>query len=177
MLSYQALSASTQTLTAINHSRELLLEHSMGLLGAWALLNLLVSGFLVTRTDARTPKHYFHQMNIGWNFVNAVLAVAGILRAHPNQVAGLDLATSLTEQFTTEKILLLNVGLDVAYLACGSWLRARAVSVYQRPERLLGFGQSLWLQGGFLFLFDLGLYVRYHPFANDLLGFLPPLPS
>ncbi|WP_324674906.1 DUF6992 family protein [Hymenobacter sp. GOD-10R] len=160
-------------MNAINHSRELMIEHGMGMLGAWALLNLLVSGYFAARTDTRTEIHYFHQMNIGWNFVNAVLAVAGILRAHPNQVAGMNLATSLTEQFTTEKILLFNAGLDVAYLACGSWLRARAASALQRPERLLGFGQSLWLQGGFLLLFDLGLYLRYHSFANELLGLLP----
>jgi len=168
MLIYQV-----QALDVLNRSRELMLERNMGLLGAWALLNLLVSGYFVARTGARTELHYFHQMNVGWNFVNAVLAVTGILRAHPNQVAGLDLATSLNDQFTVEKILLLNAGLDVAYLACGSWLRARAASAHRLPERLLGFGQSLWLQGGFLLLFDLGLYLRYHSFANEMLGLLP----
>jgi len=166
-----------QTLAAINQSRELLLEHSMGVLGAWALLNLLVSGYFVARTDARHEQHYLHQMNVGWNFVNAMLAVAGILRAHPNYVAGLSLADSLVGQFSTEKILLLNVGLDVTYIACGSWLRARAASARRLPQRLQGFGRSLWLQGGFLFLFDLGFYLRYHPFAAELLRLLPDVKS
>jgi hypothetical protein len=173
MVDYQALSSGAPAMNAINHSRELMLEHGMGLLGTWALLNLLVSGYLATQSDVRTETYYFHQMNIGWNFVNALLAVAGILRAHPNQVEGMDLAISLAEQFTTEKILLFNAGLDVAYLACGSWLRARSASAHKLPERLLGFGRSLWLQGGFLLLFDLGLYLRYHSFANELLALLP----
>jgi len=177
MPDYQFITFSPQLLATINKSRELLLEHSMGALGAWALLNLLISGYFVARTDKRTEPHYFHQMNVGWNFVNALLAVTGILRAHPNHVEGMDLATSLTAHFTTEKILLFNAGLDVAYLACGSWLRVRAASAQRLPERLLGFGRSLWLQGGFLFLFDLGFYLRYHPFATELLNLLPAVKS
>ncbi|UOQ53652.1 DUF6992 family protein [Hymenobacter cellulosivorans] len=162
-------------LPALNHGRELLAEHGMAVLGTWALLNLLVSGYLVARTDARSETHYFHQMNVGWNFVNAVLAVVGIVRANPNHVTGLTLAASLEAQFDFEKILLLNVGLDVAYLAIGSGLRARGQATEsQRPERLLGFGRSLWLQGGFLLLFDTGFYLLYHRYAAALLALVQP---
>jgi len=82
-------------------------------------------------------------MNVGWNLVNAGLAVFGLLSAHPGQVAGLSLADSLTAQFNFEKILLLNAGLDVAYIATGSWLRARAASADRRPERLLVAGVAI----------------------------------
>ncbi|TGE21628.1 hypothetical protein E5K00_15230 [Hymenobacter aquaticus] len=167
-------SAPATLLPALNHSRELLAEQGMAVLGTWALLNLLVSGYRVARTDPRTEAHYFHQMNVGWNFVNAVLAVVGILRAHPGQVAGLTLAASLSAQFDFEKILLLNVGLDVAYLVTGSWLRTRGLVAGKRPERLLGFGRSLWLQGGFLLFFDLGFYLMYHRFAAALLALVQP---
>ncbi|UOQ72823.1 DUF6992 family protein [Hymenobacter cellulosilyticus] len=164
----------TTALPALNHGRELLAEHGMAILATWALLNLLVSGYLVAHTDTRTETHYFHQMNVGWNFVNAVLAVVGMLRAHPNQVAGLTLAASLEAQFDFEKILLFNAGLDVAYLIMGSWLRARGLTAAKRPERLLGFGRSLWLQGGFLLLFDLGFYLTYHRYAAALLALVQP---
>ncbi|WP_048825348.1 DUF6992 family protein [Hymenobacter sp. DG25B] len=160
------------TLALLHHQRELLTEHAMAVLGTWALLNLLVSGYWVARTDRRTEAHYFHQMNAGWNIINLLLAVAGILRAQPGPVAGLTLATSLQEQFTLEKILLLNAGLDVAYLCVGSWLRARGACAPRRPERLLGFGRSLWLQGGFLLLFDTGFYFLYHRYAEALLALL-----
>lgn len=159
-------------LPAINMARELLAERGMGLLGAWALLNLLVSGYHVTRTDTRTEPHYFHQMNIGWGLVNVLLAVWGLVQAHPNQVAGLTLSDSLTAQFTFEKILLLNAGLDVAYVCTGSWLRARAATTAHKPERLRGFGRALWVQGGFLLLFDVGFYLLYHRYAALLLQYV-----
>jgi hypothetical protein len=162
----------TDALPLLNRSRELLAERGMSVLGAWALLNLVVSGYFVARTDKRTEPHYFHQMNVGWNLINAGLAVFGLLSAHPNQVVGMTLADSLTAQFNFEKILLFNAGLDVAYIATGSWLRARAAVTDQRPERLLGFGRSLWLQGAFLLVFDVSFYFVYHQFAGDLMALL-----
>ncbi|MGY2131118.1 DUF6992 family protein [Hymenobacter sp. HD11105] len=167
-----ALPDLTDALSLLNRSRELLAERGMGVLGAWALLNIIVSGYYAPRTDKRTELHYFHQMNVAWNLVNVGLAVFGLLSAHPNQVAGMTLADSLTAQFNFEKILLFNAGLDVAYIATGSWLRARAATTDRRPERLLGFGRSLWLQGAFLFVFDVGFYFIYHQFAAELLALL-----
>lgn len=164
-----SLMAATDTLSAINHARELLAERGMGVLGAWALLNLLVSGYHVMHADPRSEARYFHLMNVGWAFVNTALAVWGLLRANPNHIAGLPLADSLAAQFTFEKILLFNAGLDVAYICCGSWLRARAATTIP-PEKLLGYGRSLWVQGGFLLLFDLGFYLLYHRYADELLA-------
>ncbi|MBO0356871.1 hypothetical protein J0X19_02840 [Hymenobacter sp. BT186] len=160
------------SLPVINQTRELLAERGMAVLGAWALLNLLISGYQVNRSGVRTEAVYFHQMNLGWNFVNVALAVWGMLRAQPNHVGGLTLPDSLTAQFTFEKILLFNAGLDVAYVCIGSWLRARAASADRLPERLLGFGRSLWLQGGFLFVFDVSFYLVYHQQASRLLNLL-----
>ncbi|TGD81608.1 DUF6992 family protein [Hymenobacter wooponensis] len=164
------LTPSSEILPAINQARELLAERGMAALGTWALLNLLVSGYFVKQADARTEAHHFHLMNVGWNMINALLAVWGILQANPAHVAGLTLSESLTAQFNFEKILLFNAGLDVAYVCVGSWLRARAgTSAATRPERLLGYGRSLWVQGGFLFLFDVSFYLIYHRWANELL--------
>jgi hypothetical protein len=159
----------TLTLPLINHARELLIERGMGVLGAWALLNLLVSGYYVARTDRRHPTHHFHLMNVAWNVVNALIAVWGILQAHPQQVAGLTLAESLAAQARTEQILLVNAALDVGYVLLGLWLRQRAASA-ARPERLAGFGRSVMLQGAFLAVFDTGLYLVYHPYAARLLA-------
>ncbi|MBB4599731.1 hypothetical protein HNQ93_000789 [Hymenobacter luteus] len=167
------LLAPEAALPGINHARELLAERGMAVLGFWALLNLVVSCYHVARTDVRSEVHHFHLMNMSWNVINALLAVWGILQAHPQQVAGLGLAESLSAQFSFEKILLLNVGLDVAYLCIGSWLRARAAApAAARPERLAGFGRSLWLQGGFLLVFDAAFYFVYHQHAAELLQLL-----
>lgn len=160
----------TATLDALNLQRELLAQRGMGVLGAWALLNLLLSGWLVARTGPRLARHYFHQMNIGWGAINAALATWGIIQARPLDAAGFTLADSLRAQFDFEKLLLVNAGLDVAYLVVGAWLRARAATAEERPERLQGFGQSVTLQGAFLLVFDAGLYLLYHRFAGALLA-------
>ncbi|RTQ49751.1 hypothetical protein EJV47_13140 [Hymenobacter gummosus] len=160
-------------LDALNQQRELLAQQGMGVLGAWALLNLLLSGWLVTRTPRQLARHHFHQMNIGWGAINAGLATWGLIQAQPLHAAGFTLAASLQAQFDFEKLLLVNAGLDVAYLVVGAWLRARAAAALdpeQRPERLLGFGQSVAVQGAFLLAFDAGLYLLYHRFAAQLLA-------
>ncbi|AHJ99435.1 DUF6992 family protein [Hymenobacter swuensis] len=159
----------TPALNLINHARELLAERGMAVLGAWALLNLVVSGYHVARTDARTAPHHFHLMNVAWNVVNTLIAVWGLLQAHPQQVVGLTLPESLAAQSHFENVLLLNAGLDVGYLAIGRWLQSRAATA-ERPERMVGYGHSVLLQGGFLLLFDLSFYLVYHRYAAQLLA-------
>ena len=157
-------------LATFNYARELFVQQAMGVLGVWALLNLLVSGYHVTQADPRTDAYYFHQMNAAWNVVNALLAAWGLLHASPRTAAGFTLAESQAAQLSIERILLINAGLDLLYIGIGSWLRARGAegSSSSRPERLRGFGLSLWLQGGFLLLFDLSLYLFYHQYAATL---------
>lgn len=162
------LTIADAALPTLNQARELLVERAMSVLGAWALLNLLFSGYHVARTDPRTVGYHFHLLNVGWNVVNALLAVVGLLRAHPADVATMTLGESIVTQTNYENLLLVSVVLDVAYIGLGSWLRARADTA-TLPVRWLGFGYSLWLQGGFLLLFDAGFYGAYHQFAASLL--------
>ena len=51
---------------------------------------------------------------------------------------------------------LFNAGLDVGYMATGAYLWERGIRKDSRG--LKGYGQSLILQGGFLFTFDLIMY-------------------
>ena len=142
-------------LAAYQH-RELLLGRGLGLLGSWALLNLIGSGYYLPRTDRREAAHHFHFMNCCWGFINAVLAAIGILRTHPGvPPLGFTAADAAYDQQHTVFIFLLNAGLDIGYLALGWWLVARAA----RPEankshRLLGYGRSILMQGAFLLVFD-----------------------
>jgi hypothetical protein len=163
-------SGTDATLIALHQARELLVARGMGILGAWALLNLLVSGYRVSVANPRREAFHFHLMNTGWGLINAVLAALGILSTHPGQTSGITVAGMLADQLRLENILLFNAGLDVAYIITGSWLRARSgLPGAPRAERLAGFGHSLWLQGGFLALFDVGLWIAVHRFAGALL--------
>ncbi|MET4074756.1 hypothetical protein [Hymenobacter sp. UYCo722] len=146
--------------------REVLLGRGLTLLAAWVLLNLIGSGSRLARADRRHETYYFHSLNVLWNLVNAGLAAWGILRLHFSPPAGLDASALLRDQHFYETLFAVNAGLDVLYVLAGSYLRARAAWPTQaRPERLLGYGRALWVQGGFLLLFDGGMWILLHRMA------------
>ena len=67
-------------------------------------------------------------------------------------------------------MFLINAGLDVAYMGTGFLLRHLSTRNYKRPELLLGYGNSVILQGGFLFLFDGVMYLIQKNHKLDFLG-------
>ena len=147
--------------------REVLLGRGLAVLAAWVLLNLIGSGYYLARADRRQEEFHFHGMNVLWNLVNAGLAAWGILRLHFSPPVGLDVAELLSGQRYYQTLFAVNAGLDVLYLLVGSYLRGRAARPEQaRPERLLGYGRALWVQGGFLLLFDGAIWVLLQALAR-----------
>ncbi|WP_210521294.1 DUF6992 family protein [Hymenobacter terricola] len=160
-------------LATFHQARELLLGRGLAVLASWALLNLVVSGYLLRRADRRHRPYYFHGMNVCWGVVNAVLAFWGIWQWHPKAPAGLALADLFQAQLFNENLFLLNAGLDVAYIMTGFYLRTlAAVPGATTPARLLGFGQALWVQGGFLLVFDAVMWSLLHWQGRQWLVFL-----
>jgi hypothetical protein len=135
-------------------------------LGSWALINI-GSGAIAARQAGGSNK-YFHQMNAYWNVVNLALAGFGYYGSATADPASFTLFSSIKEQYGMEKILLLNAGLDVAYITTGLYLTERAKNSVSQADRLRGFGQSVMLQGGFLLLFDATLYFIHHSHAKGL---------
>ena len=162
------------SLSLLQQERELLVARGLAVLGAWALLNLLVGGYHAARLDRRQEAFHFHLMNASWGLINVLLAGAGLAGLYPAQAAAPALGALLAEQLRLETLLLFNAGLDAAYVMTGCWLRARAKQpAVERPERLAGFGRSLWVQGGFLLIFDVSFWLAVHQFAAPLLTLLP----
>lgn len=140
---------------------------AMEVLLGWSALNLVGSGLGYGLDEDRQRTRYFHQMNVMWNVVNAGIATAGLLGLR-NELGQTVTATgALEEAMSFEKILLFNAGLDLAYIAAGGYLYERG----RRTDsvRLQGYGQSLWLQGGFLFAFDLAVYFLTRQHSADML--------
>ncbi|MFW6101190.1 MAG: DUF6992 family protein [Bacteroidota bacterium] len=142
-------------------------KNGMVVLGSWAAGNLLVSGYQMSQTSGKT--YHFHQMNVFWNVVNAGIAVSGYLGAM-NGAMDMSDVELLNEYNSFSKVLLLNTGLDVAYVMTGFYLKERSKSSAKHQKRLAGYGNSLMLQGGFLFLFDLALVVINEQSINEMLG-------
>ena len=140
-------------LRVINEERISLNSNGMLVLGGWAVSNIIVGGVGMTQTGGQTK--YFHQMNAAWNSVNLAIAGFGYYGLR-NQSVDLSLAETINEFHNFEKILLFNAGLDIGYMAIGAYLWERGIR--KDSNRLVGYGQSMILQGGFLFTFDLVLY-------------------
>jgi hypothetical protein len=149
------LGAQDITVEDLDQRRNRINASGMLTLGSWALANIGANTALYFSTDEDI--RYFYQMNVLWNFIN--LGVAGLgyfssVRAVPSN----DLFTAVDAQYSLEKILLLNAGLDAAYIMTGLFLMEYGRSFPTRQPMFRGYGQSLLLQGGFLLVFDLVLY-------------------
>ena len=167
-------SAPAAALAAQFMQREHVLGQAMAVLAAWVLLNLIGGGYYLAHADRRYESFHFYSLNVLWNLVNAALAAWGILHLHFVPPAGLDAAELLDTQRYYELLFGSNAALDVLYVLAGSYLRRRAARPgVARPERLLGYGRALWVQGGFLLLFDGAMWLILHILAHswpELLG-------
>lgn len=142
-------------LNRIDHQRKAMLT-----LGGWAVTNMAASGYLSTQREGSDK--YFHQMNVYWNVVNLGIAGLGYISVMKENPAAFGLFASADKHYSFQKILLFNAGLDVGYVLGGLYMTERSrrflINDQAKADRLKGFGNSIMLQGGFLFAFDLVNY-------------------
>jgi hypothetical protein len=165
--------AVAQDLDAFNAKRLDLNKKGMAVLGSWAIANIAMSPILAT--SASGSEKYFHQMNGYWNGVNLIIAGLGYYGAVKSNPNDLSMSQTLKEQQKIEKSLLFNTGLDLAYIAGGFYLKERAKNSTENTDRLKGFGQSLMLQGGFLFAFDIVFYLVQKNHGSKLFSMIDNL--
>ncbi len=159
--------AQSDLLLELNEKRISLNKTHMMVLGTWAVGNVTISGILRSRTEGRV--RYLHEMNVIWNLVNLGLAGGGLYGAFTEDPTTYSLWDTYQKQQQIEKILLFNMALNFTYLTAGAYLIERSKTAQNLPERLKGYGQSLYIQGGFLLLFDLTQYFLHHHHAQPKL--------
>jgi hypothetical protein len=137
-------------------------------LGTWATTNFIASGIGWTQAKT-TESQYFHQMNVMWNLVNIGLAIPGYVKASKART-DLTYEQTLQQQKKTEKIFLINTCLDVAYVSSGLLLLHKSKETSSVEQRQSGYGKSILLQGGFLFLFDLTAYLAHKTHGKALIN-------
>ena len=138
-------------------------ESAMFVLGTWAAGNILVGTY--GNFKASGEAKYFHQFNAMWNVVNLGIAAFGYFNAVNSDPTSMTNLEILNDYNSLQSFLLLNAGLDVAYIATGFYLKERSKNS-SSSERLRGYGNSLLLQGGFLLAFDVALYFIHQSNAN-----------
>jgi hypothetical protein len=151
-----SLNSTAQSLEQFNKERIQSDKHLMIGLGSWATTNFIASG-IGWATVPTGEAHYFHQMNVMWNTVNIGLAIPGYLKAKKAN-SSISFSETIRTQHQTEKIFLINTGLDIGYMAGGLLLRSSAKTNMSKKDQFNGYGNSLLMQGGFLFVFDLVAY-------------------
>jgi hypothetical protein len=145
---------------------------AMTILGSWAVGNMVAGAVFTGRSEGSDK--YFHQMNIGWNAVNLTIAGFGLYSALTADPGSFNLVQTIEEQHRFQKILLFNAGLDVGYMLGGAYMMERSRRFTDvKADRLHGFGKSILLQGGFLFVFDLATFFALsadNPDLHQLIG-------
>ncbi|WP_018620358.1 DUF6992 family protein [Spirosoma luteum] len=132
-------------------------QKTLGLaLGSFALANIAVGAVAARQTTGETKQ--FHKMNVYWNLFNLGIAGAGLLGSRKRNADAETLADAVRQHENMKQILLINAGLDVAYVVGGGYLQERSTSHPNKADQLRGYGKSIMYQGGFLLAFDLVNY-------------------
>jgi hypothetical protein len=128
----------------------------MYVLGGWAITNIASGAYGWSQTGGTTK--YFHQMNLFWNTVNLAIAGYGLYNNSRLDISAMDPDKIMERHTRTERILLINTGLNVGYIGGGLLMRHFAGRSAEYSDLWEGYGNSVMMQGGFLLLFDLALY-------------------
>lgn len=127
-------------------------NNGLYILGSWALLNIGTGA--AGWYHYQGEKQYFHQMNLFWNTINLAIAAGGIISNNAMDLSILNDQQMIDKHIQTEKIFLINAGLDLLYMAAGYGMIHQASKYPKHYDRLRGFGKSVILQGAFLMVFD-----------------------
>jgi hypothetical protein len=143
-------------------SRNQITKTAMITLGSWAAVNI-VSGFIVAGQTSGEAK-YFWKMNAYWNLVNGGLAIMGYLGVRKAMAKKFGFSENESAQLSMEKLYAFNLGLDLAYIATGFFLREKGTNTTNMKSRdqLRGYGTSIIVQGGFLLIMDAIVLSLHH---------------
>ena len=118
----------------------------------WSLLSIITGSALQLNNQSFWKQ--FGLQSLLWGAIDAALALFGLNGADKKEKRYLlnELDPTETQKDTRNfyRILLINFGLDVCYIAFGVWLMGRFNT---RPDRR-GMGFGILIQGLWLFLFD-----------------------
>lgn len=155
--------ADSTVFIAVNKQRIQSQKQAMYVLGAWSAGNIAWGAYGLSTVKSGSER-YFHEMNLMWNSINISIATFGLISTIKEKPVSDGLET-IKRFHQTEQAFLFNSGLDLAYVMSGLYLREFGRN--RNQDRMIGFGNSIMLQGGFLFVFDL---VKYLGLRNKTKG-------
>lgn len=120
----------------------------------WGALNLVAGAALfgASRGDEHVTRRAFGLQSAGWGAVNLGIVGWALLAGPPESATGL--ADALAAEDRWSHILLVNLGLNVGYMAVGGALIAAADRGLRSGPSVKGHGAAVVLQGAGLMVLD-----------------------
>ncbi len=152
-----------------------ILHKHLTILAWWSILNF--AGGLIGLFILRGTAFYFLMMSGVWGVINFAVAIGIFYHTFYQKFREGSAYKRLTVQNHLEKIMLLNIGLNTAYVFVGFWLREHSfISDVLYPNLWLGFGSAIVMQGLFLLVQDITIlhlhrrnFRKAQPFFEKLL--------
>jgi hypothetical protein len=144
-------------------------QTNLTVLLAWSAANIVQGS--ISAGNLTGSKQHFHRMNAYFNTVNLAIAGYGLYRLNQTKKLHYTIADNVKAQQKISSLLLLNTGLDAAYMTTGLYLQEKGNTL--NNDQTKGYGSSLILQGAFLLVFDLIQYVQHQQngkLLNQYLG-------
>jgi hypothetical protein len=155
IVSYFPLTLKSQDNTIVHDLFYKKQQQSLSLLSGWSVCNLIYSP-LATKNlfSPETTNEHFHQMNFSWNLLNVGIASLGHIIVNKDSKKPWDLKILYDKKKKAEKSIIINMGLDIAYMITGLLLKNNAKKNNSEYYMNKGYGNSLILQGGYLLIYD-----------------------
>ena len=150
----------------------IILNKHLAVLAWWCFLHLLI-GIPMLLWSAGWL-WYFATMNISWALINLWIVFKLYDHIYHRRFRKGNVYRRFQIQQHVEKMLALNIGLDISYCLAGlymsSWIGEGASGMW------VGFGNAVLLQGGYLLIHDISFFILHHrnyrkcrPFLEDVI--------
>jgi hypothetical protein len=137
-----------------------IVRRHLAVLAWWSLLCIATGPLAILAFHGEA--YYFFMMHMVWGFINLAFAILVFYHAIFRKFQKGDAFERFEAQRHVEKMLLLNIGLDFAYVFTGLLLHEHGLrESVALPELWQGFGWAIVVQGVFLFAQDTWVY-RLH---------------
>ena len=150
----------------------IILNKHLAVLAWWCFLHLLI-GIPMLLWSAGWL-WYFATMNISWALINLWIVFKLYDHICHRRFRKGNVYRRFQIQQHVEKMLALNIGLDISYCLAGlymsSWIGEGTSGMW------VGFGNAVLLQGGYLLIHDISFFILHHrnyrkcrPFLEDVI--------
>lgn len=150
----------------------IILNQHLAVLAWWCFLHLLI-GIPMLLWSAGWL-WYFATMNISWALINLWIVFKLYDHIYHRRFRKGNVYRRFQIQQHVEKMLALNIGLDISYCLAGlymsSWIGEGTSDMW------VGFGNAVLLQGGYLLIHDISFFILHHrnyrkcrPFLEDVI--------